>query len=192
LQHHLLSLLHQLHCPNYIKVVILNLLLLYWLKVRQHPCWTALQSTPEAFSEEKGESSLALLARARLSPSNPLQTCQQHYGRLPYCRQICEAFKHSITFYNPTLLLATPDPAVSTALSKHWLHYLDRMTRLPGWKGLIAFRRENWYCSDTALITLRHPFPFITYITLSPAQLNITVAFLNNGYFLQNNWGQEY
>jgi len=27
---------------------------------------------------------------------------------------------------------------------------------------------------------------------LFPDQLNVTVAFLNNYYFLQNNWGQEY
>ena len=79
----------ELGCPNYIRAVTTNLLVLHWLKNVDHPAWVAYTKDPSCFSEEKGECSLSFLITAAKQCKLDLERWRNYYTMLPHCAQVC-------------------------------------------------------------------------------------------------------
>ena len=191
MQHQLLLLLLQLNCPNYLKVVTLNLLILHWLKAENHPCWKALASCPEAFSEEKGEMSLSFLARAAIPSRNSLEACQQHYSLLPYCRKICRTYNLFNYKASNSSNFGKPSEQLIQSFFTFFITSFNQLETLQTWQSLPAssnnFHILQPFISSTFLASTSF------YTTLPQLSLlQPTVGFLKTRYWKENDWGSAF
>ena len=192
LQYHLLTLLSQLRCTNYTRVVTLNLWVLFWLEKTQHPAFQALQKCPEAFSEEKGETSLSLLASLPFHPNLQLHHFQQKYTLLPYCRKITQAFSEWCHPHKPSLRkpLKTTSPAVLTLFS-HFSSVLQKLSAGSWTHYPLQETTKKCYPPFSSVICCLPTTPTLLSTSLSLLVVTQQLKTLKQVYWTNNSWGDS-
>jgi len=192
LQYQLLTLLYQLGCSNYTRVVTLNLFILFWLKSVNHPAFFTLKNCPEAFSEEKGETSLAFLASLKLASSNNLSVLRQHYQLQPYCKQVSKFYSNNCK---------TKQPSFRKPLSPSNLKVRNLSAHLKKvWRALQHSTFQHYPSSSTRQTSypplaqqsfVLQPCPNPLLRSLSLQHINKLLKSIQKGFWTENWWGQS-
>lgn len=175
--------------PHYQHCLALNLLLLTWLQNLQHPVWKVLSRNPEAFSEEKGESSLSLLFPYNLPSKETIKRLRQHYQIIPHVHEFLNTYTFASKFSSPkpTIYpLYHSDPTIQQLLR----HFSNVFQALQNRTWQYYQKSTQVYSTDNVTLTSELlPTTFSFYP--SAEHLNKLFHSLKKTFWDNNSWGSS-